>query len=334
MSTDDGGSRRGVGERGFTAIEVAVVTVLLGGAFLAIGRTVAALDEAEGLMRAIRSTAGDGPRACQALRAMVNPSRKLFGADAVGQGYLGVLDLGSVPRLPGARLPVFDEAGQLGRDGPGAPRTGNVLLFARACDPAPCVANAATRKIREIDVYRLVCVYLTTSSRTLVQGQPPALDLAVWRSARYPDHAQVMQIADATERRSVVADLHDRFGHALVWDPSRPVSGAFYGIDGSGNVGATPVAVTSLPAEPGGGAGPQLVARNLAVARTDPTSPPRKSVFTVDAPAAWEPHGFEVKVVGPSGSRKVWMRLSVEAQARPGSVPAILSTAVAATRDL
>ncbi len=52
---------------------------------------------------------------------MVSPSRKLFGGDALGQGYLGVLDLGSVPRLPGSRLPVFDEAGQLGRDGPGGP---------------------------------------------------------------------------------------------------------------------------------------------------------------------------------------------------------------------
>ncbi len=57
-------------------------------------------------------------------------------------------------------------------------------------------------------------------------------------------------------------------------------------------------------------------------------------LFSVDPIATWTPNGFEVKVSGPSGSRQIWLRLTVEQQASKGRVPAQTTTAVANTRDL
>ena len=285
-------------------------------------------------MRAIRNTADDGPQVCYLLRDLVTRSRKLFGNDSIGQGYFTKLDLTRDPILPGSRLPLFDEVNPLGPDDVGDPHTGNVLLFVREGDPAPCVSLPATKKTRLIDTYRFVCVYLSQSSRKLVQGQPNALDLVVWKSVAYPNYGQVNQITDATEKKNVVKDLYQRFNYSLLWDPGAPIGSAFHGIDSAGNVGATPTVLTNVPEDTASSGRGQLVNRGIAVARTDSTSRPRASIMTTDLAATWVPNGFEVKIVGTSGARKVWMRLSIEKQAKPGVVPAQMTTVIANTRDL
>jgi hypothetical protein len=321
-------------ERGFTAIEMTVTAILVGMATLVVERTVGSATETERLMRAVRGTHEDGPQVCYLLRDLVLRSRKLYGADAIGDGYLAKLDLSRDPLRAGSRLPKFDEVNPLGPDAAGSPHTGNVLLFMREGDPVPCVADKPSKKVRLIDTYRFVCVHLTPSSRTLVQGQPPALDLVVWRSGAYPNHGQIVSISDANERKEVVKDLYGRFGHSLLWDPTAAVDAAFYGIDGTGNVAATPTVLSTIPEDVAASSRGVFVPRNVAVARTDAASKPRMSLFTADDPATWVPDGFETKVVGTSGSRKVWMRLTVEQQSKPGVVPANTTTVVANCRDL
>lgn len=341
MSTADVSSRpvlrvppRSARARGYTALEMMIVVIFVGIMSLVIERTISSVIEVERSLRAIRNTVDRGQRTLSMLRDATATSRKLFQNDAVGNAYLGKLAFGTAPLLAGSRLPVFDETNQLGPDAPGTPMTGNVILFVREADPLPCIADPATKLVRMIDAYRLVCYYTTQSNRSVVTGGGLALDLVEWRSATFPCYGQVTGITDATQRTNVVRDLYNRFGRDYLWDPTGAVSSSFFGIDGVGTIAAMPTAVSSIPQDLNVAAGPRFVRANIAVARTDLTSKPRTPVFTVDDPAYWTPNGFEVKIVGPSGSRKIWMRLTIEQQASRGRVPAQETTAVVSTRDL
>ncbi len=336
MSTADARRLRGLrrAQAGFSILEALIVTFIVATITLVIERTVSSLIDTERTMRAIRNTSDRGQQAAYRLREVVTSSRNLFANDTVGNGYLGKIGFGALPLLPGSRLPKIDELKPLGPDVVGDPRTGNVLLFARQADPVPAKAQAATKLMRLVDTYRLVCVYLTQSTKTVVAGGPPALDLVEWRSDAFPSYSQVQAITDSTQKKSVVADLYNRFGFDYLWDMTQPVGSAFYAIDGTGNVSATATAVTTIPEDLNVSRRGRFVAGNMAVARTDATSYPRASVFTVDAPATWSPQGFECKICGVSGARKVWMRLTVEQQASKGRVPAQQTTVVATARDL
>ena len=336
MSTGDAARLRRLRrlQAGFSILEALIVTFIIATITLVIERTVSGLIETERTMRAIRNTADRGQQASYRLRDVVSSSRNIFGNDTLGTGYLGKIGFGALPLLPGSRLPKIDELKPLGPDTVGDPRTGNVLLFARQADPLPAKAAVATKKMRLVDTYRLVCVYLSQSAKTVVAGGLPALDLVEWRSDAFPSYTQVQAITSGTERTSVVADLYNRFGIDYLWDMSQPVTNAFYAIDGTGNIAATATVVTSIPEDLNVSRRGRFVAGNMAVARTDATSYPRASVFTADAPATWTPHGFECKICGVSGSRKVWMRLTVEQQASKGRVPAQQTTVVATARDL
>lgn len=336
MSTADARrpSRPRRAQAGFSILEALIVTFIVATITLVIERTVSSLIDTERTMRAIRNTSDRGQQAAYRLRDVVSSSRNIFGNDTLGNGYLSKIGFGALPLLAGSRLPKIDELNPMGPDTAGDPRTGNVLLFARQADPLPAKAAAATKKMRLIDTYRLVCVYLSQSSRTLVAGGLPALDLCEWRSDAFPSYTQVKAMTSSTERQSVVADLYNRFGYDYLWDVMQPVGSAFYAIDGTGNIASTPTAVSTIPEDVNVSKRGRFVAGNMAVARTDATSPPRASVFTVDAPATWSPHGFECKICGVSGSRKVWMRLTVEQQASKGRVPAQQTTVVATARDL
>jgi prepilin-type N-terminal cleavage/methylation domain-containing protein len=320
--------------RGFTFIEIAVSMIIIGLTTLAIDRTVAGLTGIERTLRAIRNTSERCQRAAYRLRDLVSSARKLYQNDAIGPGYLSRLAIPtSAPMLAGSRLPKFDETHSLGPDLVGDPRSGNLLLLVRELDPLPCVSDPATKKIRAIDAYRFVCVYLTTSTKTLVTGGGPALDLVEWRSESFPSYAQVMAIPAGIERTRVVQELYTRYGADTLWDMTKDVMTAFYSIDGAGTVSATPTPPTKIPEDLNVSTRGRFVPGNLAVPRTDVTSWPRKPLFTVESPAVWSPHCFEVKIAGPSGSRRVWIRLTVEQQASQGQVPAYEATVVANTRD-
>ncbi len=334
MSTVEPRLSSGGWARGFTAIELAVTTVILASATLVIERTVSGVREAERTMKAFRNVASRGQEGAYRLRDLVAGSRKLFGNDANGNGYWTLLNRTLRPPLVGSRLPTFDEVNPLGPDDSGSPKTGNVLLFVREADPLPCVAVASTKKMRSVDTHRIVCAYLTQSSRTLVAGGQPSLDLVEWRGEIYPSYAQVKAISVSAEKTSVVKDLYNRYSCDYLWDPTMPPTQAFYAIDGNGNVAASPTTPSTIPEDRNFSKGGRFLSGNIAVAWTDLTSRPRTPVFTTEPVATWTPNGFEVKVVGASGARKVWIRLTIEQQASAGCVPAQQMTLVANARDL
>lgn len=334
MSTADRRAPRARRAAGFTILEMVVTTAILGLTTLVIERTISSVNDAERSMRAVRNTADRCQAAAYHLRDDVTSARRLFQGDAVGNAYLAKLGLPTaLPIFPGSRLPIFDETKSLGPDTAGSPKTGNVLFFTRDADPIPCIAAPATKKVRLVDAYRFVCFYLTATPRTLVAGGPVALDLVEWKSERFPSYAQVASITNAAEKTSVVQDLYNRHNVDYLWDSTKPVTTAFFAIDGAGNISATPTNPSQIPEDLNVSGRGRFVTANLGIARTDMTSKLRQPVFTVEDPASWTSHGFEVKIASPSGARRVWIRLTIEQQASKGRVPAHQTTIVATTRD-
>lgn len=316
--------------------EIAITMALLTIMALVVEGTLGSTHDAERHIDAIRTAVERGERLTYEVLEEVEGSRKLFQGDALGLGYLGALDLGRDPLLPAARLPVFDELGVLGPDAPGDPRTGNILCFVRESDAAPAVADPATGLVRSIDVYRFVCIYPHQTQRQLVVsvGGPLARDLVVWRSVAFPNHAQIVAITDPAQRANVVSDLVTRFGLDLAWNPDGAVDESFFEMTAGGAVSSTPLTGVLVQEDLDVSDRGRLVYANAQLARTDQTTFHRRTVFTLDNPASWAPDGFEVKIVGVSGARKVWLHLVVECQARGGVVVAQGSTVIASPRDL
>jgi hypothetical protein len=156
----------------------------------------------------------------------------------------------------------------------------------------------------------------------------------IWRSVPFPSRAQILAITNATEKQNVIKDLYTRYGYDVCWDPNGSASTTFYGLDVAGNMAATPNATYKIEEDLDVSERGRLVYADVQLAPTDPASKSRSAVFTMDNPATWSPHGFEVKIAGASGSRKVWIHIVVEAQAHQGRVAVMESTMIASTRDL
>jgi len=270
------------------------------------------------------------------IREHVSASRRLFFEDLVGRDYLDALDLGGMALLPGTRLPRVNETGRLDPDEIGDPRTGNVLLFVVETDAIPTVSDPVAGTVRHIDAYRFICVYPSLTDRFVVTtgGKKEAVDLVVWQSVEFPSFRQIMGITDPTERAYVLADLVDKYGFTTAWDPSEPVESSFYRFGSIGTISATPDPGVTILEDVDVSQRGRLVYAHSQLARTDASNYHRRPIFTVDDPASWKPDGFEVKIVGSSGSRLVWVHLVVEVEATRGQVAAHASSLTASVRDL
>lgn len=322
--------------RGFTLLEIAVTISLITIMILIVQATVDGTTRAERRLRATQTATERGERITYELLEAVNASRAMFEDDGVGGDYLAAIEFGARPVLPSARLPRIDQARPLEPDLVGDPRTGNILLFASESDAVEVVADAAAGTTRQIDLYRIVCVYPTQTTRKLLSDEPvlEARDLVVWRSIRYASYAQLQAIDDIDERRSVVADLVNRHACDHAWDVGAPIGGAFYGLGILGTIDSIPEVAMSLEEDPDASLGGRLVSSDAQLARTSAGDFHRKARLTVDDPADWTPGGFEVKVVGLSGSRKVWIHMVVESPGGRGIVGVQSNTVIAHPRDL
>ena len=99
-------------------------------------------------------------------------------------------------------------------------------------------------------------------------------------------------------------------------------------------ISGTPESSPDVPEDRAVSPGGRLLFTKLQLARTDPAVPQRRAVLTAEALGAWAPNGFEVKIVGTSSQRKVWMRLTVEGQSVTGRDTAHDTTLIANMRDL
>lgn len=337
MSTADRSQCRRTQRRrtqdGYSLIEMVMVLAILALMSLVVERTLAAAHDSERWLGAVRKVTERGQKVAYHLREIVSASRKVFSNDATGQGYLDALDLTRDPRIVSSRLPVIDEIGGLGPDAAGEPRTGNVLLFVREADAAPAIADPATKTVRFIDTYRFVVVYPRLSDTYVVTGlnQQKAWDLVIWRSEPYPSFGQIQEIADPTQRQNVITDLYNRFGYDYAWDSNEDADNSFFAMDALGSISGTATPGLTIEEDVAVSERGRLAYANVQLAATDNARYDRRAIFTTDA---WAPHGFEVKIVGASGSRKVWMNLVVETQATRDQLATQPCTVIASTRDL
>ena len=310
---------------GIVLLVIVTIAVILNG-------TIAATQQADRHLSAMRTAAQRGQKVALEVSGLASTSRKLFSGDDVGQGYLGALALGTLTRDNTARLPVVAEDAVMDDDDADLPLTGNILLFIRESDPAPCVADALNGKIRSIDTFRLICVYPHMTTQSLAANRGAARDLVIWRSVAYPSWSQINDIADATQKKNVLKDLYVRFGYRQAWDPEAAVTAAFYRFDATGTLNGTPEAAFSIPEDRTVSDRGRLVYARAELATTADDEFSTRRVLSDDSTAtAWKPNGFEVKVTGTLHTRKLWIHLVVEVAEQGGARTAVLPATVIAT---
>lgn len=321
---------------GFTFIEMMITMAMLTLLALVIERTISAAHTTERQRAAIQRATERSEGITYEILADVAESHRLFGGDADGMAYLGALELTRDPLLTGARLPIVDEIGELVPDEQGTPLTGNVLLFAVEMDPAPVVADPSRGTVRYIDMYRFVCIYPRRTTRKLIvgAGRDTAVDLVMWRSTRFPNQAQILALGSAAERRAAVKDLVKRFDCGLAWDPAGALTESFYTLSETDSMSATPQFSPEILEDQDVSDRGRLVYTDCQLSPTVAAEYHRRGIYTSDDPATWTPEGFEVKIVGPSSARRVWIHVVVETQTAKDVLGVHASTVLARTRDL
>ena len=239
-------------------------------------------------------------------------ARRIFRNDAQGNLYLGALEPPvDYPVLGGVRLPVPKDLGTFRADAPGDEQTGNALLI---CKQQPVFQTTLGSGVtRRIDVYTLLLFY---PSAVNVSMGPYArsLILARWESIEFGDYLEVTGLS-AGERAEVVTNLYQDRGIRYLWDVAQNPDQAFFGIDGFGNVDPVPIATFNPPGDSNrnviGALG--LGRSSLSWNRTSQTWIPEQVPLYAIADATGDgfPHGFEVQVIGPTGSRTILIRLSI-----------------------
>jgi prepilin-type N-terminal cleavage/methylation domain-containing protein len=321
-------------QRGYSMLEIMIVVVILAGMSLLINEALMTTQHTDGLLRAAAEASQRGQKLTFEVTSLVSESRHLYEDDAQGQGYVAACDLSRFPLAPGARLPIIDADPDMRIDEPTELRAGNMLLFVREINASACVADRRKARMRWIDTYRMVAVYPTVVQRRLRNDRAQSRDLVVWRSVPFASYPQLMEIGDEDERTSVVKDLANRYGITHAWDPSATVEAAFHAMSGSGGLSELPDLDFQLDEDELLSEGGRLVYAGVQLAPTDAGYKRARAVLAAETVDAWVPNGFEVKIGGPSGSRKVWIHTVVEAASRNGKQSAIQDyTTTAHVRD-
>jgi len=155
----------------------------------------------------------------------------------------------------------------------------------------------------------------------VIAGGPFSLDLVEWRSASFPSYGQVSGIADATQRTKVVKDLYNRFGRDYLWTRTRAGRELVLRHRRRRHDRRVPTAVASIPEDINVAAGPRSC-RPASASRAPTDVEAAHAALHPSRLRRRGPRRVRGKIVGPSGSRKVWMRLTIEQQASAGRVPA------------
>ncbi len=323
-------------ERGISLLEALVTLVLLVAIVgVVLNLTLTAKDAQTYGERLSRATEIN-QRVTDEMRAEMLSAVDLVQAGTVGDGYLAALQLDPTsPLLLGSKLPTVFLTGTFERETTPGERTGNVLLFARqAWTTELTCASTATY---QIDVYRLVCYYLTPEEGGPVPGSPLGLNLSKFVSEPLVDADQIDRISDPDDQEEVLVHLANgtpddlgvvhpravlvwlRGGDLAVLDNVREIDAA------TGALSSTPLA----PRAPGAWTihrSPEhsnrglLYYRHFSVASNYGHRRLGVARFGVKSSAGEGfPHGFEVQMGGLSSARQVLIHLSIVTTSSQGT---------------
>ncbi len=277
-------------------------------------------------------------RVVNRLQGEILQSRVAYQEDATGAAYRAALQLPALLRWTDTLLPVFQTETTLDPDvGNGVDRrAGNSLLIVRQLEPLSVMydddGKPGTPDVEFLaDRYRFEYEYMVSNSGRSFGGTGFFVDLLESRSFEYADYFQLKSLTSA-QMKLVVPKLQAA-KIARAWDPGQAIDNAFYDFTpaAAGAFGAAlnkpQIAIastTTLLPDMRGGRISGRMDYSIAFTPTAPIKPFRIAhpMFFYAKPDTTYPKfpaGFEVKIAGPSGHRKVGLRLVLMSNYRGGT---------------
>lgn len=278
-----------------------------------------------------------GQRLVNEIKTEMLQSKKLIDRSPRGQAYQAALDLDGVPQpIDTTVLPVIEVNGSFSpslagdAEHPFDPASvGNAVFFAQAMPPYLDEGDGV-----RIDLYRLNYYYLVKDGSREIAQQGNILDLYRWTSVWFADYNQLYQLNDFGDGGAILSatltalKLADsttgRPAIDMAWAPDEDVDEAFYSFS-SGSLASSPdsgytiardeatSAIKKLNSPRIGGKMVYSVAFNTG--QNFDLGDPVPVFATADATDDGYPHGFEVMMGGPTGGRRVMLRLVLAADA-------------------
>ena len=291
-------------------------------------------------------------RVVNRLRGEILQSRLAYQEDATGGGYRAALQLPASPaQWSDTLLPLFQTETTLDPDAGNGPdrRAGNSLLIVRQLEPLSVMydndGKPATPDVEFLaDHYRFEYEYLVANAARSFGGTGFYLDLQESRSVEYADYTQLKALT-AAQLKAIVPKLQAA-KITRAWDAGQAIDSAFYDLApaAAGAFGSPLIkpqiaiaSTTSLLPDMRGGRISGKMDYSIAFTPTVPLKPfpIRHPMFFYARPDAAYPRfpaGFEVKIAGPAGHRKVGLRLVLMANYRGGTYESQQGLVTAAAR--
>lgn len=305
-------------QRGLTMVEVMVGFLLFTVISLTMHQLLIGTTTANGFLEGRNDLTTFGQRVVNELRGSVAQSRMLFEDDTIGGEYLAKLVIhDDWPVAAGSRLPVIDQTGNLEPDTTGNDRTGNSFLSVRELEPLLVMVDhdndSSTADVEFLaDRFTFEYVYLSENTSRDFARTGSYLDLVRGQSRIYANYFQLSGLSSLAKTQAgaalAAADVN------FAWNPRQPHSSAFYRIQSSGLLSARPnhninvkqETASLLPEFVGGRVHAAL---NYSVAPQTPAYDVPDTVSLFANATSDFPGGFEVQICGPSGARRILMRL-------------------------
>ena len=312
-------------ERGFSVIEMVVVLAVVSGLMLIVYSMIYETVHATMSNESHNDLTVATQRAVNALQTEVVQSRTVYEENAVGAGYRAALTPAPAGVWTTTRLPILQSDPLLAPDtGTGTSRfTGNSLLLARQLAPLSVMydddGNAGTPDVELlVDRYRFDYFYLARDTVKSFSGTGFVLDLKEATSEEYVDYFELNSLGAAKLRRAI--PRVQAAGFTRAWNAGQPIATGFYDLAGAADgtfdapLGTPSIAVVKTVSLLPELRQPQISGR-MSYSVAFPSTPPFPirvpiaSYAKVDPSLPGFPAGFEVKIVGPQGTRKVMTRL-------------------------
>lgn len=339
--------RRRSSERGLSLIEM-LVTLAISVTVIAVVMTIIEEAMKMSLfVESHNDLAVMSQRPTNNIQKEVLQAKTIFGEDAIGTPYRTKIEsiisapAVNTPDAPGSLLPIVNGGGVLAPDTGGVRTTGNCLLVARQLTPIQVsVAADGTDPVTfpaitfMADRYQFEYFYLTRNATRKFRGGDYSLDLYRYRSIPYADYFQLSGVTSnlsTTQRTALATSIKAPAGANLLiaWNPGLDLLSSFYTIDA--NLAFPPaslltVSTSLLAMQDNISLLPELLKGRISgkmdytVAYKIGTAPgtpipglsglnPVPIYFEAGGTTTPLDCGFEVKVVGPLGSRRVLTRL-------------------------
>lgn len=329
------------GERGLSMVEMTVVLFLMSIVGLLFFNLFTGTLKTTMMLESRNDLTTLGQRAVNDIRTELMQSRIVLQNNAVGQSYLAKFTLDSgTPVVANSRLPIANSTGDITPDAGGETFTGNSVAVVRQLNPFSSLIDhdndASTPEITFLaDVYQFQYYYLTERTGRDFDGSGRYLDLVLATSGEYADYFQLsgLSLDVASE---VQTDLRAA-GVLFAWNPGQPANTAFYRILNTGAKTWVPshkpdlTAVRSLTPEFAGGRVTGSMTYSIAPQGSAVTSG-NVPVSVMAQTTSSFPHGFETLIVGPSGSRKIFLRIAMMSE-QLGSISGHANEVVVSSSD-